>query len=398
MLSITPVVFVVLSIAFVLLAAHPFLTYPLSLDVVRRLRPPRTVRPRAQRQPTFAICMSAFNEAAVIEEKARNLISLAETVARCELLIYVDGATDNTAALLEPYRGQIEVVVATERRGKSHGLDVLVGRTRADVIVFTDANVTLDIDVLRRIGPWFDDPTVGCVCGHLRYANADESAIADSGSLYWRLEEYIKQLESDTFGVIGADGSLFAIRRTLHQAVPPDIIDDFYVSMKILLAGYRVVREPDALALERSATAASEEFWRKARIACQALNVHRVIWHDVKRSGPLLYCYLSHRLLKWLMVYNLALCGFFLLAALLCTLPAKAVLAAVLVPGVIAGAGFLAGIKPLHRLFAIVVSFAGVGWGVWRSLRGDRFQTWNPPLSARSVTSGLASLEPRRRS
>jgi hypothetical protein len=28
-------------------------------------------------------------------------------------------------------------------------------------------------------------------------------------------------------------------------------------------------------------------------------------------------------------------------------------------------------------------AFVGTGWGVWRALRGDRYQTWTPAASIR---------------
>ena len=38
------------------------------------------------------------------------------------------------------------------------------------------------------------DPAVGCVCGHLRYTSADGGPTAETGGLYWRLEETIKEI------------------------------------------------------------------------------------------------------------------------------------------------------------------------------------------------------------
>ena len=150
--------------------------------------------------------------------------------------------------------------------------------------------------------------------------------MSSSGSLYWRIEEGIKQIESDAFSVIGADGSLFAVRRSAHVIVPDDIIDDFYVSMKVVINGLRVARAPEALAFERSATSTADEFHRKIRIACQAFNVHRLIWPEIRRRPLLAYCYVSHRLLKWLIGYNLVLAGLFFVLALLMVFPAVPVL------------------------------------------------------------------------
>lgn len=370
-----------LFVVFLLLSIHPFVTYPLSLMLFRRKRAPPSTQPPL---PSFAICVCAYNEERTIAEKARNMIAVAEAVPQCELHIYVDGGSDRTLERLEPFRDRIDVVAAEVRRGKSHGMNVLVDRCTADIIVFTDANVELDGKVLPEIAPWFSDPSVGCVCGHLVYSNPDESAMSSSGSLYWRIEEAIKQLESDTFSVIGADGSLFAIRRSAHHVVPDDIIDDFYVSMKILIDGLRVVRAPDALAFEKSATNTYDEFHRKIRIACQAFNVHRLIWPQIWPRPALAYCYVSHRLLKWMIGYNLSLAGFFFVLAMLSVFPPAPVLGGLLIA--VAAFALLVAAKfgPALKTLAMLLSFAGTSWGVWRSVRGDRFQTWTPTPSARA--------------
>ena len=126
-------------------------------------------------------------------------------------------------------------------------MNTLVGLTDADIVVFSDANVAFDIAAIPNLVEPFADPDVGAVCGHLMYT-ASDGATAATGSLYWRIEERIKALESATGSVIGADGSIFAIRRHLHRAPPPDLIDDMYVSLSILCEGARVVRAFAALA------------------------------------------------------------------------------------------------------------------------------------------------------
>ena len=384
----SPAVLIIGSLFFFLLAIHPFGTYPVSLALWRRRmqrRPGPSLNPV---EPSFAICVPAYNEETGIVAKAENLLALQRTVRNCRLLVYVDAATDRTVELLEPYRDRIEVLVGDVRRGKSHGLNMLVEQAREDVLVFTDANVTLHDDALRRIGDRFRDPRVGCVCGHLQYRNGGDSATAATGDLYWRIEEQIRQLESDTVGIVGADGSLFATRRILHPHVPPDIIDDFYVSMKILLGGHAVVRAPDALAFERTGTDTRQEFGRKIRIACQAFNVHRLLWGEIRcaRAG-VIYAYVSHRLLKWLLIYNL-LAAALLAFAQVCTA----------IPPHLAGAALLAAcaafaladrlrMRGVRRVSSSLAAFTGVGLGVLMSLRGERFQTWTPMTTARARSS-----------
>lgn len=379
-----------------LLALHPFVTYPLSLLAVRRwqTRSARSPSPAAPGQaalplplplrPSFAVCTCAYNEGRVIEAKLLNLIGLREAHPTLDILVYVDASSDDTAEICRRHADRIQLHVSTQRTGKTHGMNLLVSRTQADIVVFTDANVMLDPEVLTRLEAHFTDPEVGCVCGNLIYTNAADSTTARTGSLYWRLEEGIKRLETDTGSVMGADGSLFAIRRALHQPPPDHIIDDMYVSFMVLCGGHRIVQATDVRAYEESVSSMREEFQRKVRIACQAFNVNRLLWPRLRQLPALsLYKYVSHKLLRWFTIYLLALAyAAFTAAALFAGLP---LLAAVLV--LLLAALWLLGhrwpVQPVAQLFDILSAMAGAGVGVWRSMLGDLYQTWQPAASIR---------------
>lgn len=366
---------------------HPFTTYPLSLTLVNRFRPRPAPAARPSQPappPRVALCVCAYNEEKVIRAKADNMVSMRKAVPGLELLVYVDASSDRTAEILREYEGEITVVVSPTRHGKTYGMNTLVGQTDADILVFSDANVTFAPDAIPRLLRRFDDPAVGCVCGHLVYTRANDSATAVTGSLYWRLEETIKELESRSGSTMGADGSIFAIRHALHRPPPPDIIDDMYVSLSILCGGHRVVRASDALAYEEAATHAGDEFRRKVRIACQAFNVHRLLRAELAKL-PLFdrYKYVSHKLLRWFVAYLLG-------AAMLCFAAGLAVLGAweLLMLCALAGAALLVAARlrpagPLGKLVGIAAAFVATGLGVAQSMRGERFQIWTPPASAR---------------
>jgi len=381
------------AITSLLLATHPFVTYPLSLVVLKALRwRPAThegsAAPATQPSPvSFAICMCAYNEAAVIEDKILNLLQLRDREPGLQIHIYVDAATDRTAEILRDYQSQLHLHLSPERHGKTYGMNLLARQADADILVFTDANVMLDISCLSDLRRHFADPAVGCVCGNLTYTNGSVSVTASTGSLYWRFEEAIKRLEADTGSTIGADGSIFAVRRELRQAPPDHIIDDMYVSLMVLVAGHRVVQSRDVRAYEESVTHAGEEFGRKVRIACQAFNVHRLIWPRLRKLDLLTrYKYVSHKLLRWVSIYFLVIAAVAFLAALLSA--DHAVLALLLVAGAALGAllGSRWSIKPFAQAVDLLTALTGTGLGVWRSIRGERFQTWTPANSIRSTT------------
>jgi hypothetical protein len=263
-------------------------------------------------------------------------------------------------------------------------MNLLAAQATAPILIFSDANVTMDLGCVAQLQEYFRDPEIGCVCGSLIYTNEAESVTASSGSLYWKLEESLKRLEAETGSMMGADGSLFAVRRSLRLAPPDHIIDDMYVSLMVLVQGSRVVQASDARAFEESVPAGGEEFRRKIRIACQAFNVHRLIWPHLRRLDALnVYKYVSHKLIRWFTIYFLILSALALDGALLLAGFAKL---AVILPSLAAtifALGWLGAARPLVQVIDILAAFAGTGWGVWRSMRGERYQTWTPAASIR---------------
>lgn len=365
------------------LALHPFVTYPLSLAALARLRPPA---PPARTVPVpsrVALLVCAYNEAPVIAAKAANMLRMRRAVPGLEILAWVDSASDGTAEILRGFEG-IQVFEAERRRGKTHGMNRLVAATEAEVVVCTDANVMFEDEALPRLLAPFADPSVGLVCGHLVYADAGETAMGETGNLFWRIEERVKALEEATGGGVTADGSIFAFRRALHRPPPDDLIDDMYVSLSVLLEGSRIARAADAVAVEPPVTGVREEFRRKRRIACQAYNVHRALAPRLRRLPALeRYKYLSHKWLRWWSGWLLA--AAMALTPLGLALAGQAGLAAALV-GLAAAVGLLGWAwpsGPAGKLVAAGAAFLATGMGLVESLAGRRYQTWAPPASAR---------------
>jgi cellulose synthase/poly-beta-1,6-N-acetylglucosamine synthase-like glycosyltransferase len=376
----------VLGILCLLAACHPFITYPWSLIVLQALRPAK--RSRADGIPdthlNCAICVCAYNEERGIARKVENLLALRMREPGLEILVYVDGASDRTAEILRAYASQIDLHIATERRGKTYGMNILASKARAPILIFTDANVLMDLNCVRDFRRYFADPEIGCVCGNLVYTNAGASATASSGSAYWRFEEAIKKLEMESGSMMGADGSVYAIRRSLHKPPPEHIIDDMYVSLMILCSGYRVIQASDALAYEESVVSAREEFRRKIRIACQAFNVHRLLWPQLRKLDRVtLYKYVSHKLIRWFTIYFLAIATVAFEAALIVAGHARIAVALLVCTAAALLLGCISTMKPFAQLAGVIAAFTGTGWGVWRSLRGERYQTWTPAASIR---------------
>lgn len=382
-----------LALAMLACALHCFVSYPLSLLLFARKQTPPVLRKDGAKSPSLAICMCAYNEEQVIAAKVEQLLQMAENYGPATIHVYADAPADRTVERLLPYASRIDLVIGQQRLGKTAGMNRLVARSSSDLILFTDANVMGDADNAIELSRPFADPRIGCVTAQLVYSNRSESATSALGALYWRLEEAIKRVESATVGVVGVDGAMFMIRRSLHRPPPPHLIDDLWLSLSILASGFRLHSASHVRIFERSATGAEEEHMRKRRIACQAANVHRALWPVLKALPPMkLYAYLSHRVMKWLS-------PFFLLAAASLGLleigihwnAASAWLA--LFSGIAAIAiGHFANVRPFSLLSSAFFSLLGVAAGLVDALvSGKTYTVWDPATSVR------ATSKPRRR-
>ena len=246
--------------------------------------------------------ITAYNEAAVIEEKMANCLSLAYPPDRLRILWVIDGSTDNSKELLSHY-AQVQVLHSAERQGKTAAINHGMQNVTTPLTVFTDANCMLNAQSLKRMVRHFQDENIGCVAGEKRIAIENDDTIASKGeSSYWKYESFLKKMDFQYYSTVGAAGELFAIRTALFKKMPNNtLLDDFMLSMSIAKDGYRIAYEPDAYAVERGSLNMHEESKRKKRIAAGG-------WQSMWRLRPLLqifkygrlsFQYLSHRVLRW---------------------------------------------------------------------------------------------------
>jgi cellulose synthase/poly-beta-1,6-N-acetylglucosamine synthase-like glycosyltransferase len=374
----------VLFLVCVFAVVHPYSTYPLSLGVLRAIRGRKPIGCSGPEPKTFAIVCCAYNEVKVIESKIDNLLQLREKLGDCQILVHSDGSHDGTNDILKKYENVITVSIATKRGGKSAGMNCLMSMVDAEVVIFTDANVMVDVDKIVNIKRYFKDPEIGCVTGRLLYVNRGESDTAKMGTIYRGFEEGLKQLESDTGTVVYTDGTLFAIRRNIFRTVPADITDDLHTGLTVITSGYRNVAADDFVAYEHAASTRKDEFRRRVRIGCRTFNCNRLFWpRIVKLDGLTFYKYLSHKVLRWVS-------GFFLVGGFLAGVEIAFFLygavGALTYIAVAASAGWV-GLRQSVPLLSTAVEGAiatlATTYGVFLSLRGERFQTWTIASSSR---------------
>ncbi len=284
------------------LLLHTYVLYPLSLPVLQGF----FGRSRRNDSPTrhkVSLILAAYNEEKVIEEKIRNCFELEFPRENLEVLIGSDGSTDRTEEITSRYAPDIKLFPFSSRSGKSAILNELVPRAHGDIVLFCDANTMLLPNALQKLLAPFDDPKVGCVCGRLILHDSGTSALGIGESIYWNLESEIKKLEGRLGIVIGANGGIYAIRKELFAPIPTDrkVMDDFFTTTRVLIAGKDAVYEPQAIGSEETSLDAYGEFHRKVRISRANFNLLPRYIPLLNPLRPLVaYGFFSHKFLRWI--------------------------------------------------------------------------------------------------
>jgi cellulose synthase/poly-beta-1,6-N-acetylglucosamine synthase-like glycosyltransferase len=334
--------------------------------------------------PRVAVLMSAYNEEAVIEAKAKNLLDLDYPQERLEIFIGLDAPTDATARLLEPVQSDhFHVIHYSDRQGKLKVLSALAQRTTAEVLVITDADANLERKCIRHLARHFVDPRVGAVSGEairLVGKNVDPGAEA----LYWKYESALRFLENRINCSIGSVGCVLAVRNSLFRQSKPSIVEDLQIPLDIRFSGYRVVYDPEAIATEGIAPNFSAQFVRRVRVGAGNF---QTLFTNFKCLNPkhrlLAFSFFSHRVLRWL-------APFFLIIAFLCSvlMVGRLGFAALLVAQIafysaallgywLKARGKRAGLLtvPFHFCLMNLALFLGL----FKYLRGSQSLTWTSP-------------------
>ncbi len=257
--------------------------------------------------PMVTFVVAAYNEEDWIDGKIKNCLDFNYPKDKIEFLFVTDGSSDNTPDRVKSYNYPAGVkwnlYHSDERKGKIAAVERIMEFVKTPITIYTDANTMVNAMAIRKIVAHYKNPKVGAVAGEKRVSMEEEDSANSAGEgFYWKYESTLKKWDSELYSVVGAAGELFSLRTELYQAVPSDtVIEDFYMTLKIAMQGYKVRYESGAYAVESASASVAEELKRKIRISAGGLQaISRLIpLLNVFKYGTLSFQYISHRVLRW---------------------------------------------------------------------------------------------------
>ena len=286
-----------------LLVIYIYAGYPLLL----RFLPKKPIKrdALATEKPRVTVLIPAFNEEKVIRATIENKLAQTYPADLIDIIVISDESEDKTDEIVTEIAEQnsrVKLVRQVPRQGKTSGLNLAMPHAGGEIIVFSDANSHYQPDAIEKLVACFADPDVGYVTGKMVYVNEEGNVIGDGCSAYMKYENHLRRLEADVSSVVGVDGGVDAVRKSLYQPMSADQLPDFVLPLKVVTQGKRVIYCEEALLNEESLSNSQSEFRMRVRVSLRAFWAMWDMKHLFNPGNYGLFSLqlFSHKLLRYL--------------------------------------------------------------------------------------------------
>jgi biofilm PGA synthesis N-glycosyltransferase PgaC len=215
--------------------------------------------------PTVSIIIATRDDGAAVRGRVEDCARYSYDPKKLDVVVAIDRRAGND--VLEDVRRSVDgctIVSGDEPGGKSATLNAAVNAARGEVLVFTDTYQRFEPDAIDHLVAALCVPQVGASSGSLELGSgADARTLTDR---YWSYERALRRNESRVHSPVGATGAIWALRRSLWNPLPENLIlDDVYTPMRVVLQGHRVAFSERASAHETRRPSIAHEYRRKVR-------------------------------------------------------------------------------------------------------------------------------------
>jgi cellulose synthase/poly-beta-1,6-N-acetylglucosamine synthase-like glycosyltransferase len=179
---------------------------------------------------TIGIC--AYNEAHRISQLFGSLVtqSIPSGFVLAEILVVASGCTDGTERVVENWakiEPRIALIHESERHGKAHALNMILGRYRGDLLVLVNADARLRAGALSELLHAFDrNSKVELACGFPVPEPSESSIVSLVEDVWWRLHNRTLHTLAGLGGGNHCCDEFMGLKRGIADSIPGDVVND----------------------------------------------------------------------------------------------------------------------------------------------------------------------------
>jgi len=211
--------------------------------------------------PEISVIIPTFNEEKNIVKKLNNLFGCDYPKRKMKVYV-VDSSTDKTPELAKKFPIKL---IRCNKRGKILAINKGLRECKTDIVILTDADITLRKDSLKQIIKKLHGK-VGAVSG-LVVSREPKLFFGKSKKEYQIRDWKIRWREGLVDTCCSLDGKFIAFRKSLLRKIPEDAFtDDFEMTFLLRKMGYRCVVAKDSIVYEIPPSSLKNEINRASRM------------------------------------------------------------------------------------------------------------------------------------
>jgi cellulose synthase/poly-beta-1,6-N-acetylglucosamine synthase-like glycosyltransferase len=286
------------------LLAYSYIVYPAIIYLVGKLYRDHSFLNK-EYFPSVTIIMAVHNEERVLADKIDSLQRLIYPKERLTIVIGSDCSNDGTDEMLGNFErsySNLRVFYFEKRLGKPQIINILAAKADGEILVITDADVIPEREALKNLIIPFQDKSIGLTDSRLSRVSGNLNHLSLQERVYQLYEANLKQAEGKVCGaMMGPSGGFYAVRKNVYSDVPVNyLVDDLFISLNVLLSGYRAIVAGGAFVSESSDYGSDTDYNRRVRISTgnfQILSHFSTLL--LKPWKRLFLPFFSHKAIRW---------------------------------------------------------------------------------------------------
>jgi len=176
----------------------------------------------------ISVIITSFKEPKTIGKAITSILN--QDIPNLELIVVApDDETLNAARVHKKV-----IAIKDTGNGKSAALNLVIPKTKGDILVLTDGDVYVDSKAISEIINPFSDPLVGAVSGNVVSTNPRNNMYGYWSHVLANMAHEIRIQKLNSSGKFFCSGYLFAIRKELFPKLPTELLsEDGYISYKV---------------------------------------------------------------------------------------------------------------------------------------------------------------------
>lgn len=215
-------------------------------EIVSRLddRPDRVYK-------SITVIVPCWNEGTTVRGTVESLLALDYPKDLLHIILVDDGSTDNTWEVMQEYKNHSGIqIVHKENGGKHTAVNLGISMAHTEFVSCLDADSFVTPSALKRMMPYFDDPTVMAVCPSI-IVDSPKGPIQWAQKAEYQLSVYIKKMLGLMGGIHVTPGPFSVYRMEVFQKLGPyreaHKTEDMEIAYRMQEHHYRIEQCHDAV-------------------------------------------------------------------------------------------------------------------------------------------------------